>query len=91
MWNYLSRTWWLLDGHPNFWPEENHLEGLVEHVRVPYPLVCLTGFVPGYVSSISGEYYWLDSLDYLGLLMFYVIRYMRLKVCKRVRASAALP
>jgi len=71
-------------------PEETTLfERLVEHVRVPYPIACLLlALVPGYASSNFGE----STLDWilwtiLAFYMFYVIRYMRLKV---VRAESEL-
>jgi hypothetical protein len=57
-------------------------ERFVEHVRLPYPLVCLLlALVPGFASSNFGE----STIGWilwtiLAFYMFYVIRYMRLKV-----------
>jgi hypothetical protein len=66
-------------------PEETTIfEKFVEHVRVPYPLVCLLlALVPGYASSNFGE----STIGWilwttLAFYMFYVIRYMRLKVLR---------
>src|SRR5256712_2427475 len=71
-------------------PEETTLyEKFVNRVRVPYPLVCLLlALVPGYASSNFGESVvgWI-LWTILAFYMFYVIRYMRLKV---VRAESEL-
>jgi len=64
-------------------------ERFVQHLRIPYWLVCLLlAIVPGYASSNFGESFlsWL-LWTLLAFYMFYVIRYMRLKV---VRAESEL-
>src|SRR3989442_14326880 len=64
-------------------------ERFVQHLRIPYWLVCLLlAIVPGYASSNFGE----STIGWilwtiLAFYMFYVIRYMRLKV---VRAESEL-
>src|SRR2546427_9348467 len=64
-------------------------ERFVQHLRIPYWLVCLLlAIVPGYASSNFGESFlsWL-LWTLLAFYMFYVIRYMRLKI---VRAESEL-
>src|SRR2546427_11483807 len=64
-------------------------ERFVQHLRIPYWLVCLLlAIVPGFASSNFGE----STIGWilwtiLAFYMFYVIRFMRLKV---VRAEAEL-